>query len=136
MGMRVSPHHILTVLGVVEWRGGIWEVQKWRSSRWGVWVKSRGIGDWHRKSHGWSEWSKMAWESGDWAIVVVITMNGGRKVVGCGGYRSEMERCLRGRSDLSWRVCRRMMECLLRHWSRLIEGSSKLEGSHLATRQI
>jgi hypothetical protein len=86
------------------------------------------VGNRDRKGHGRSEWSEMTWESGKRAIVVVVDR---RREVGWGGsYRSEMVRCLRSWSHLSRRFGGRMMECLLRHWSRLFEGGGKLERCH------
>jgi hypothetical protein len=86
------------------------------------------IRDRDRKSHGRSEWPEMTGESGKWAVVVVI--DGRREVDGCGSYWSQVVRCLRSWPHLSRRVGGRMMECLLRHWSRLLEGGGKLEGCH------
>jgi hypothetical protein len=131
MGMRVSPHHILTVFGLVKRSGRGREVGKRRSSRWRIMAVIGSIGDRDRKGHGWSEWSEMTWESGKWTIVVVVVMvYSWREVGGSASYRSEMVRRLRRWSNLSRRVGGRMMECLLRHWSRLIEGGCKLEGCH------
>jgi len=87
-----------------------------------------GIGNRDRKGHGGSEWSEMTGKSGKWAIVVVTDSR--REVGGGCSHWSEMMRCLRSWSHLSRRIGRGMVECLLRHWSRLIEGGGKLERSH------
>jgi hypothetical protein len=122
--MRVSPHHTLPVLGFVKRCGGSREVRERRSGRWRIMIIIGRIGDRDRKSHGWSEWSEMTGESGKWTIVVVV--ESGREVGGSGSYWSKMVRRLRSWSHLSRRVGGRMVECLLRHWSRLFEGGGNL----------
>ena len=128
VGMRVSPHHILTVLGIVKWSGGSGEVRKRRSGRWRIMAIVGGIGNRDRKGHGGGEWSEMTRESCKWTIVVVIDSRG--EVGGGGSHWSEMVGCLGSWSHLSRRIGGGMMERLLRHWSRLIEGGGKLERRH------
>ena len=86
------------------------------------------IGNRDRKGHGGGKRPEMTWESGKWTIVVVVESR--REVGGSGSYRSKMVGRLRSWSHLSRRVGGRMMECLLRHWSRLLEGGGNLEGCH------
>jgi hypothetical protein len=126
--MRVSPHHTLTTLGFVKRCGGSREVRKGRSGRWRIMIIIGSIWDRDREGHGRSEWPEMTWKSGKWPIVVII--DGWREIGGSGSYWSEMVRCLGSWSHLSWRVGGGMMECLLGHWSRLLEGGGKLEGRH------
>jgi hypothetical protein len=128
MGMRVSPHHTLTVLGFVKRCGGSREVRKRRSGGWRIMVVIGGIRDRNRKSHGRSEWSEMTGKSGKWTIVVVVESR--REIGGSGSYWSKMVGRLRSWSHLSRRVGGGMMECLLRHWSRLLEGGGNLERCH------
>jgi hypothetical protein len=137
MGMRVSPHHTLTVLGFVKRCGGSREVRKRRSSRWRIMIIIGRIRDRDRKGHGGCERPEMTGKGGKWTIVVVV--ESGREVGGSGSYRSKMVGRLRSWSHLSRRVGGRMMECLLRHWSRLLEGGGNLERCHChehPTRQL
>jgi hypothetical protein len=126
--MRVNPHHTLTVLGFVKRCGGSREVRKRRSSRWRIMIVVGRIRDRDRESHGWGERPEMTWESGKWTIVVVVESR--REVGGSGSYWSKMMGRLRSWSHLSRRVGGGMMECLLRHWSRLFEGGGNLERCH------
>jgi hypothetical protein len=86
------------------------------------------IRDRNRKGHGRGEWSEMTGKNGKWTTVVVV--DGRREIGGSGSYWSEVVGRLRSWSHLSRRVGGRMMECLLRHWSRLFEGGGNLKRRH------